>query len=155
MTTAVEIRRADAGFTLVELLVVLALLALAASMTTGFVRPRAGVVALRATALQIAAQLRLTRSFAMLNAREANAVFDLEHGRLTGDGLRQPFDLPTCAKATLTTAKLETPETKLAIVRFYADGTSSGGRIALACNGQSEALAVDWLTGGVTLEPRR
>ena len=144
--------RSDAGFTIADLLVGLALLALSATMTAGFVRPKPTTVSLHATALQIAAQLRLTRSFATLNARDADAIFDLEHGRLSGDGLREPLQLPACTRATLITAKLETPETKRAVVRFFADGSSSGGRLALACNGQSETLAIDWLTGSVGLE---
>ncbi len=143
------------GFTLVELLVVLALMGFAAVMTAGFVRPRPGTVSLHNTTLQVAGQLRLVRTFAVLNSREAAAVFDLERRRLTGDGMRAPLQLPACTQATLTTAKLEARTTALAVIRFHPDGGSSGGRITLTCYAEQETLVVDWLTGSVGLEMRR
>jgi hypothetical protein len=38
-------------------------------------------------------------------------------------------------------------------IRFYADGSASGGTIRLVNRSGSVALEVDWLTGGVAQLP--
>jgi len=40
----------------------------------------------------------------------------------------------------------------MAAIRFYPDGSSTGGSIDLSVNGEGYRIKVDWLTGGVSLD---
>ena len=96
MTSRAEVRRqqlAAAGFTLFELIVTLAVLALALVLITGYRAPWSSRLGLRGTAAELASGLRLTRSEAIAGNRPV--AFDLDlvgHRYRVGAG--QPRALP-------------------------------------------------------------
>jgi general secretion pathway protein H len=129
--------RAAAGFTLVEMLVVLTVLALALGlvMTHGPVRSQR--LELDAAARRIAGALRLARSRAI--AEERTVVFALDRG-----GYSLDRDAPTMWSAGVA------PEGNRRVV-FTPDGGSSGARIVLRDGERVVAISVDWLTGRVVV----
>ncbi|MDX1606523.1 MAG: hypothetical protein R3202_10055, partial [Candidatus Competibacterales bacterium] len=54
----------------------------------------------------------------------------------------------------LYTAQSELLDQKRGSIRFFPDGSSTGGHIALAEGGLEYRVNVDWLTGRVTIEHR-
>jgi general secretion pathway protein H len=126
-----------AGFTLLEMLVVLAVLALALALVAGGGAPRPAVQA-RAAADRVAAALRTARGQAILQDRQVTVALDAP-----GHALRVGRDAPLRLPPTLD---LTGPPT----IRFAPDGSSSGGRIVLAGGGRQIAVTVDWLTGRVS-----
>jgi general secretion pathway protein H len=137
----------QAGFTLFEMLIVLVVLGLVLAMLAGRSTTHSRSLSLRATAEDMAAGLRLTRSAAILRNRPAAFRIDLA-GRAWqpagGPVRRFPPDLAVMLVGMSGGA-----------LRFDPDGGASGGRIELE-EGQARAeIAVDWLTGRVSVADGR
>jgi general secretion pathway protein H len=119
---------AESGFTLLELLVVLAVIGLIA----GLAAPRFSALAqpsLRQVATDIALELRATRLQA------------LRSGRVV--------ELAPAALAARLPASVSLAAAPAAPLVFYPDGRSSGGRWQVADGSSTATLEIDWLTGAV------
>jgi general secretion pathway protein H len=143
--------RAERGFTLVELMVVLALLALAYGLAApAFTRAVAGSE-LRGAARELALAL---------NRARADAVVGGGPRRLTVDGLAGTYGTGLARHAipfgmTISAAVPEALRSTahVAAIDFFPDGGSTGGRVTLTTReGARAAVAVDWLTGRVRAE---
>jgi general secretion pathway protein H len=149
-TSSTGERHSTGGFTLMELLVVLTILGLAlvlAMPTLGRLLPG---LEMRAEARDVANVLREARARAIGRNEEVTVVIDLERGILEVGGktalqLSQRISVPisTGDSTSLALARTE--------IRFFPDGTSTGGHLTLAQGERENHVAVDWLTGAVSL----
>ena len=141
----------QAGVTLLELLIVIALMAIVA----GFVLPMFGgpvsTSELRATARQLAAGLRLARSEAVSERRETFLVVDVAGKRFKVDREAREHALPSKVDLKLFTAQNDLVSENVGAIRFYPDGGSNGGRITVAAGARKFNVDVDWLTGRVAI----
>jgi len=118
--------------------------------------PPAGTsTALPATATgELAAALRETRSRAIHDGKTAIFVVDGARGAfgvLAGDApLRR---LPAGFRVGLLAPREDTLEPGRGIIRFFADGSSTGGVVRLLRGERQADVAIDWLTGRVALAP--
>ena len=139
------------GVTLLELLIVIALMAIVA----GFVIPRFGgpisTSELRASARQLAAGLRLARSEAVSERRETFLVLDVAGKRFKVDREPREHPLPSRIELKLFTAQNDLVSTDVGSIRFFPDGGSNGGRITVASGPRKFDVDVDWLTGRVAI----
>ena len=139
------------GVTLLELLIVIALMAIVA----GFVIPRFGgpisTSELRASARQLAAGLRLARSEAVSERRETFLVLDVAGKRFKVDREPREHPLPSRIELKLFTAQNDLVSTDVGSIRFFPDGGSNGGRITVAAGERKFDVDVDWLTGRVAI----
>lgn len=142
----------DAGFTLLELLAVLALMALATFL---FVPQTAGVrgpLLLRAAAQDAGTALRAVRSAALRSNREQTLVIDPGTRAYWADSVVARRTLPAGLAVVATAEAGHDPGGNAIVrVRFRPDGTSTGGRIELAGAGRTAIVTVDWLTGATTV----
>lgn len=140
----------QAGFTLFEMLVVLALLALSAYLALPTARGGADRFSLRTTALHVAALARGTRLKAMADGEDALLVVNLDERTVSRRGAGRPIAMPAGTEIAVETARSEIarPEAR---IRFLPDGRATGGTITLSAEGQQVVVAVDWLTGSVSL----
>jgi general secretion pathway protein H len=136
------------GFTLLEMLVVIALIGLAAvavslSVTNGLASAR-----VRAASSELAGALRATRAQAIVHSREQ--VFDVDTRSNSYDGAKQRnVPLPKGLKVSITSAKEDRPNSYTGRIRFFPDGSSTGGRITLRAGQREWHVNVSWLTGQV------
>jgi general secretion pathway protein H len=146
-----SLARRGRGLTLLELLIVLALMA----MITAFVFPMFGgpvsTSGLRASARSIAAGLRLARSEAVSQRRETFLTLDVENRRFKVDDDPRVHALPKGVELKLFTAQNDLVNDKIGAIRFYPDGGSNGGRITVAAGARKFDVDVDWLTGRVAI----
>jgi general secretion pathway protein H len=141
---------AAAGFTLIELIVTLAVLGLALVLITGYRAPWSTAFGLKGTAAELASGLRLARSQAIAGNRPVDLDLDLAgHRYRVGDGPPQALP-PKLSIELLTVAGAKAGRTE-GNIRFNPDGSSTGGRISLAEGRRRVAIGVDWLTGRVTV----
>lgn len=138
----------ERGFSLLDLLVVLAILgfvaAIAGQTSLGMAR-RGGATSL---ALELAAGLRSARAGALLQNQYQDVSLDLAERRyrLAGNQTWTPF--PTGLSVTVTgAAELTTPDNDILSIRFWPDGSASGGGISIKGAGPDFHLSVDWATG--------
>lgn len=139
------------GVTLLELLIVLAIMAFVA----GIVIPRFGgpvsTSELRASARQLAAGLRLAQSEAVAERRETFLVLDVSGKRFKVDRDPQEHKLPSHVELKLFTAQSDLVNESIGAIRFFPDGGSNGGRITVASGERKFEVDVDWLTGRIAI----
>ena len=138
-----------AGFTLIEVLVVLVILGLTVALIVSRGPVRSTGFDLRATAGDIAQQLRLARSEAIATNRATRFTLDESNRRYETDGVPGPV-LPPELGFAMTTVTGGAPRPMGAII-FSPDGSSSGGRVVLVAGANTLQIIVDWLTGRVSV----
>src|SRR5713226_6769719 len=148
-------RRHVGGFTLIEVLAVLAILGVALALVVSYRAPATSRLDLRASAAAVASGLRLARSEAILENRAVTFDLDLAGHRFRA-GSATPQKLPPGLAIELLTIAGERRLGLAGDIRFNPDGSSTGGRITLADGGRTIVVGVDWLTGRVsTADARR
>ena len=139
------------GFTLLEIVVVLVIVAGAMVLVLSMVGRGASSADLKASARALAAGLRATQSTAMATRRDALLTIDVEHRRFTFGRDEAPHKLPEGIDLKLYTAQAEVESEKKGSIRFYPDGSSTGGRITVSSGERKFLVDVDWLTGRVSI----
>jgi general secretion pathway protein H len=139
------------GFTLLEILVVMAIMGLVYALVPALISTSGSTTELRAAARQLAAGLRKARNQAVISRKEASLTVDVDQHRFQVTGDTRSYALPKAAGLSVYTAQSEVVEGKVASIRFYPDGSSTGGAISIANGATKFRVDVDWLTGGVTI----
>jgi len=139
------------GFTLIEILVVMVIIALVMGMVaTSMSRSISGAEA-RAAARNLVASLRYTRARAVLDKSEQVFEVNTEERSYLAPGRKQ-VQLPEGVDVTVTTARSEITAEDVAGIRFFPDGGSTGGHIELIVNEREYRINVAWLTGESSLQ---
>lgn len=142
-------RRAQ-GMSLLEMLLVVALLAAisvlaATAMGGGF----AGMQ-LRSEAKQLVAQLRYTRAQAIATGKPQRFTIDPQAHTWSAAGKRQG-EIPGKLGIAFTGAREVQPREGEGAILFFSDGASTGGRVQLSARQAAWDIDVAWLTGEVKL----
>jgi len=144
-------RGAARGVTLLELLIVLAIMAIVA----GFMIPMFGgpisTSELRSAARELAAGLRLAQSEAVSQRRQTFLVLDVAGKRFKVDNDPHEHKLPSKVELKLFTAQNDLVTENVGSIRFFPDGGSNGGRITIASGARKFDVDIDWLTGRVAI----
>jgi general secretion pathway protein H len=135
------------GYSLVELLVVLAVLALLIAVIGVYLRGHGKPFALRRAALDLASCLRLARAHAIAEHRERVVEIDLDRRSYACPERTGLF--PRESRLLFRTAASEYVRDKKAFLRFFADGGATGGHVFMEDHGQIWAVRVNWLSGSI------
>lgn len=136
------------GFTLLELMLVLLLLGLAYGLAGPMLGDRPVGIELQNASSQIAAGLRKARNVALTQRREAVLTIDVEAKTFSVTGDPRLYPLPKLLNYSVYTADSEVVQNRAGSIRFFPDGSSTGGRVtARAVEGGSQNVDIDWLTG--------
>jgi general secretion pathway protein H len=136
-------RKSSAGFTLVELLVVMGIIGLILA-TVLSARPKTAATRVAVAARAVATTLQLARAQAMASNAETLVRIDMQKRQFGVAGSMHA--LPRGMTVAMTVAETERVEDSGGL-RFYPDGQSSGGEIVLMLDGRAYRIAVNWLTG--------
>lgn len=135
------------GFTLFELLVVVALAALALGIMGVGLSKVLTASADRSALTQLVTTIRAARTLAITSGSPVQAVFDLQKRTIRAAG-RKPVVWPAGTTIQLTTAR-----GLGSAIEFYPDGASSGGNVLVENGQKSWRIDVGWLTGSTELKP--
>jgi general secretion pathway protein H len=141
----------EEGFTLAEMIVVLAILALTAVMILPVSRRSAESQQLVTLGDTLAASLRQARLEAIGRNRETALRFDLERRVAETGGSGHEIEIPRDIDIETVTARGDAGAGG-AVFRFFPDGTATGGHVVLKRGGKSLRIAISWLTGAVVVE---
>ena len=121
--------KAASGFTLLEMLVTIAIMGIVLAVLAGFARPQSHRLALEAATRDIARAMRMAR------------------GAAIAGGAPVAFAMPVLP-SWLTVVEQAPPGG----IVFAPDGSASGGRVLLAGDGLAARVSADWLTGRVVID---
>jgi general secretion pathway protein H len=146
---------AQAGFALIEILCVLAVIGLLAAIILPSV-PRATTRAkLESFAVRTAAMLKGDRNAALRRQVQIVTLVDAPSRSIrsgaTGKIIRLPDDVQVGAILASRCADRSAGRS----IDFFPSGMSCGGTIAMARPGMGYEVRVNWLTGGVDIVPQR
>ena len=139
------------GFTLIEIVVVIALIGVVATVAAlSFSRSLSGA-RIEAASRDLVAALRYTRGQAIVKGEQKVLVLDLEHNTYQAPA-KGSVELPKDMDLRLTTAQQELVDENKGGIRFFPDGSSTGGNIAVVLGQREWTINVGWLTGEITLD---
>jgi general secretion pathway protein H len=144
--------RTSAGFTLVELLVVLAILSLAAALALPALQRPPDGLRLEAATRTLMSTLRFSRAQAIARNADVIVTMDVER-RSVEPSTGSAIQLDRGISVEIIFASAERRRSAAGAIRFFPDGTSSGGDIMLTLNQRRARVSVNWLTGEARLEP--
>lgn len=141
-----------AGFTMLELLVVIVLIGVLAAISPPIFSNGVSAAEHRALARSVAQTLRFARSEAVANRTDVGVEFNLQDRTFQLPDGKRKGKWPENIALELTTTAAETVDEKRAYVRFYADGGSTGGRVTLKYKEREYRIDISWLTGHIAIE---
>ena len=146
-------RRPTHGFTLLEMLQVMALVAAASLLAVAAFGGGMQGMKLRAGAKDVAAQMRFARAVAISSGQPQDVVIDPRARRWDGAKGRSG-NLPEGGEIVFTGARASMfeggrSEDGKGAIRFFPDGAATGGRVRMLVNGGGWDVDVGWLTGEV------
>lgn len=137
---------------MLEILVVIVLIAAMGGLTAMVMTGGLEGIRLRASAKEIATQLRFTRAQAIATGQPQRFSIDPQAHVWSAARGRQG-KVPAQLGIQVTSARQVQPARGVAAIMFFADGASTGGRIQLRAKRAAWNVDVAWLTGRV--EARR
>lgn len=148
-------RRAEDGFTLLEVICVLAILSILALFVVPALPRGTSRAKLESYAIATATLLKVDRNAALRRhtdiATEVDAKNRIIRSGATGRSVRVPNDVDF---DTLRAARCDPSPTQPAIL-FFSSGLSCGGVITLSKGGNRYQVRVNWLTGEIDIVPSK
>ena len=151
-TQAVTRRPRREGFTLFELLLALLLMGLLYGLAAPMLGAGSTGLDMKAASRQLAAGLRKARGIAVTERRESVLTLDVEKRTFSLTGDPKTYSLPKQLELALFTAQSELVREKTGGIRFFPDGTSTGGRVTVSVGESKRQVDVDWVTGRVAIQ---
>jgi general secretion pathway protein H len=144
----------ERGFTLLEMVCVLAIIALLAAVLMPFAPHETSRSRLQAYALQTAALLKTDRDAAILRHAGVATLVDAEARAIRSGSSRAAIVIPADVRFDALLPQTCRQRAALSTISFFANGTSCGGTIALTRFDSGYEIRVNWLTGRIEVAPR-
>lgn len=138
------------GFTLIEVLVVMVMLAVIAGTVAFNMTGSLKSAKIRAASKDLVAALRYTRSQAVIKHEEQRLMINVENKSYQAPG-KDAVTFPEGMELKVYAAESEVPSEREAGFRFFSDGSSTGGRVTLIYGERFWRINVAWLTGEIRL----
>lgn len=151
-----HVRRPASGFSLLEMILVMALIAAASLLAVAAFGGGMQGIKLRAGAKDVAAQMRFARAVAISSGQPQDVIIDPAARHWQGAKGRSG-SLPDIGEVVFTGARATQfdpggQNEGKGTVRFFPDGAATGGRVRLLANGGGWDVDVGWLTGEVRVK---
>jgi len=142
--------RYQRGFTLIEMIVVVAIMGLVLAMVAARGPLGLHTLTARSAANELASGFRQARARAIADNRPVAVSIDLA-GHRWRIGTDKPTELPRDLQIAVLTVAGQSAGGTAADIRFLPDGSSTGGRVELKDGRRRMRIGVDWLNGRVSV----
>lgn len=144
--------KAARGFSLLEMLLVLTIMALMVGIAATSLSRSVGGAEVRAAGRDIAAGLRYARSQAMV--RKEPMAFHVDGNERAWKAADKPAKkIPDDMEITLQTGRSLITGENAGYILFYPDGSSTGGNVTISTGDLHWDVGVAWLTGRIKMAP--
>ena len=143
-------RHLSRGFSLLELMAVMVIIGLMLALVATSISRSVSSAEVRTTARNVMAAMRYTRGQAIIKREEKTLDFDLEEMTYQAPD-RDLVELPEGVEMKLLTARAELESESKGRIRFYPDGSSTGGRVTIIAGEREWEVEVAWLTGEISI----
>ncbi|OQK16690.1 hypothetical protein AU255_01935 [Methyloprofundus sedimenti] len=140
------------GFTLIELLLVIVIIAMAVAVAAPNIGSGNQTASLNATAREMASALRFARGHALTHRKESVLLVNLEENSYQLTDRSKVFKITKDITVILDIAQSQIIDENHGGIRFFPDGSSTGGRISLELGENKRQIDVNWLTGQVEID---
>ena len=141
------------GFTLLELIIVILLVALMVGMVSPLIIRSIQRSEVNQVGKNLLAALRKVRAHALITNNEQVITFSFDNNSYSIPSNNKKTIVPADYKVKLLTAESElNTEDNTGNIRFFPDGSSTGGQISLESENKKIIINIDWLTGSVNIE---
>lgn len=139
------------GFTLIEMLIVIAISATVLATLVPNFSPAIERTKLHAAARDVSSALRHCRGYAMIKGEDAVFELDTANNVYKITGRKKSYSIPESIELSLFTTTTETLSDNSGRIRFFPDGSATGGRVTLIGKNQTLVIDINWLTGEIKL----
>lgn len=144
---------AEHGFVLLEIICVVAIIALLAAIILPVMSRGTSRARLEAFAYQTAALLKADRNAAIRRRTQVGTQINAPARLIGSGGTGRQLQLPDDVTLDAMLASRCGDQPAGAAIIFFATGMSCGGVVALTRPGAGYQIRVNWLTGGVEVVP--
>lgn len=134
------------GFSLLELLVVVVLIALMMALVGTSISRSVSNAELRSASRGLLAALRYTQTHAIVSHQEQILTIDMENLSYQPPD-REAVKFPEGIEVSMVTAQSELLSDQVGGIRFFPDGGSTGGQITVHVKKRQYEINIAWLTG--------
>ena len=142
------------GFTLLEMVCVIALIAMLAAVLMPALARHTSRAQLQAYALQVATLLKMDRDIAIRRRADISTSVDAPSRAIYSGATAEALRIPEDVRFDALLPKTCRQRAALSTISFFADGMSCGGAIALTRLDQTYEIRVNWLTGRIEIVSR-
>lgn len=142
------------GFTLLEMVCVLAIIALLSAVLLPFIPRETSRSRLQAYALQTATLLKADRNAAISRNTSIATLVDASGRAIRSGASRATVRIPSDVRFDALLPQTCQRQAALSTIRFFANGSSCGGTIALTRFDAAYEIRVNWLTGRIEVVSR-
>jgi len=146
-------RNKNKGFTLIEIIVALVIVGMILTIVPLLLPNVIASTETKAAVRELAAGLKYARSQSITKQKETTLMLDVEKKFYQVDKRQKKLKLPDDTQLTLVTARSEQHSQDQASIRFFPDGSSTGGRINLGNDNKMYSIDINWLTGKIKISP--
>ena len=139
------------GFTLLEMVCVIALVAMIAAILLPFVPRQTSRARLQAYALEAASLLKSDRNAAIRRGADVATLVDAPSRAIRSGASGKLVRIPDDVRFEALLPQTCRQRAALSTISFFADGMSCGGAIALSRLDSSYQIHVNWLTGRIEI----
>jgi general secretion pathway protein H len=142
---------AQSGMTMLEMVCVLAIVAMLAAISLPMLPSSTSPSRLEAYAIELAALLKADRNAAFQYDRQVAATIDTQARRVMSGSGPQIVQLPNDVAFEALLPQRCNGRPAFSTISFFPTGMSCGGILRLACEGNGIEIKVNWLTGDIDL----
>jgi general secretion pathway protein H len=146
----IGIKSQSRGFTLIELMLVMVLMAMMFTLTPPLMHKAFPALKLKAAARDLVQEIRYVQQSAILTGSESKISFQLHSDHYQSDLVNQGEVRQLPEGITFDAENIDHTRQNL-VLHFYPDGSSSGGYVRLSNETRGFVISVDWLTSRVQI----
>lgn len=146
--------RAEHGFTLLEMVCVLAIIAMLAAVLLPFIPRQTSRSRLQAYALEAATLLKADRNAAIRRQIDVATLVDAGSRSIRSGATSAVLRIPDDVRFDTLLPQTCNRRASLSTISFFANGMSCGGTIALTRFDAGYEVRVNWLTGRIEIVSR-